>query len=168
MTLARAATPLKFLSGVVLGAVLVAMLVVEPATPSKAAGNYKFKPKERCFMRKINNVRHRRGLRRLERDKQLGYVGRRHAKSMAGSNSIWHDASLGSKVTRWKRIGDNVGVGGGCKRVFKAFMRSSPHRSNILGRWRYVGAGTERRNGKIFVDTIFESRRNPNNTYNYP
>lgn len=168
MTCTRATTPWKLLSTIVLGVVAIALFVVDQAAPSKAAGDYKYKEKERCFMRKINKARQRHGLRRLDRDKQLGYVGRKHAQSMADSNDIWHDSNLGSKVTRWKRLGDNVGSGNGCRSVFKAFMKSSPHKDNILGRWRHFAAGTERRHGKIFVDLIFESKRNPDNKYNYP
>ena len=168
MTYTRAATPWKLLSGMVLGVMAIAFFLVDQAAPSKAASGYEYKEKERCFMRKINKARKRHELGKLDRDKQLGYVGRKHAKSMARSNDIWHDSNLGNKVTRWRRLGDNVGMGGGCKKVFKAFMDSKAHKDNILGKWRHFAAGTKCKNGKVFVEVIFESKRNPDNKYNYP
>lgn len=119
-------------------------------------------------MRKINRVRARHGLRRFERDKQLGYVARRHANRIARSGSIYHDDGLGWKVTRWRRLAQNTGRGGGCKSLARAFMGSSKHRANILGRFRFFGVGTERAGRYLYVQQIFESRRNPGNAYNYP
>lgn len=154
--------------GVLATAIGLMGLVETAGTSSAAGGGYDFHRTERCFLRKINRARERHGMSKLDWDKQLGYVARKHARVMAGSGTIWHDAHLGTKVTRWRRIGDNVGKGPGCPRLFKAFMRSSGHRRNILGRWRFVGAGVNRNGNTVFVDTIFESRRNPNNVYSYP
>jgi uncharacterized protein YkwD len=47
-------------------------------------------------------------------------------------------------------------------------MRSSSHRTNILGRYRYIGIGVQWRAGRAYVQELFESRRNPGNVYNYP
>jgi uncharacterized protein YkwD len=119
-------------------------------------------------MRKINHARARHGLGRLNRDKQLGYVARRHARRMAERGYIFHDARLGAKVTRWRSIGQNVGRGGGCKRLFRAFMHSLKHRSNILGAWRFVGVGAKKRGGRIYVQHVFELYRDPGNVYHFP
>jgi uncharacterized protein YkwD len=159
---------------VILGAAAVVMLSIMPAVPkgslseSEPIGRYSFTRGERCFLRKINNMRQRNGRRRLDPDKQLGYVARRHARRMASNRSIYHDGGLGGKVTRWRRLGQNVGRGGGCKRLFKAFKNSSGHRANILGRWRFMGVGLDRRGGDIFVMHVFQARRNPGNIYHYP
>ena len=87
---------------------------------------------------------------------------------MARNRTIFHDGDLGNTVTRWRRLGQNVGMGGGCKSLFKAFKSSSIHRSNILGAWRHMGVGMDRRGGRIYVMHIFHSRRNPGNVYHYP
>ncbi|MDQ4143459.1 MAG: CAP domain-containing protein [Actinomycetota bacterium] len=140
-------------------------------TPSSEAARrerYRFKKAERCMMKKINRRRDARGLPALAWDRQLGYVGRRHAKSMARNRTIFHDHDLGRKITRWRALGQNVGTGRGCTGLFRAFWRSSPHRQNILGRWRFVGVGSERRRGRLYVHHIFEWRRNPGNIYTYP
>lgn len=127
-----------------------------------------FNRTEVCLMHKINRVRARHGLPKLRRDKQLGYVARRHAQSMAGSGSLYHDPELGREITRWKRLGQNTGRGGGCKRVFWAFMHSGAHKANILGSWRFMGVGIQRGSGRLYVQQVFESRYDPGNVYHYP
>jgi uncharacterized protein YkwD len=131
-------------------------------------GGYSYKRAERCMMRKVNRARARRGHRKLDWDKQLAYVARRHANSMADRGYIFHDSNLGQEITRWRSLGQNTGKGSGCRRLFRAFMRSSTHRHNILGQWRHMGAGTERRGGRLYVQHVFETYRNPGNVYAYP
>ncbi|MGH2749876.1 MAG: CAP domain-containing protein [Actinomycetota bacterium] len=173
MRVFRGALVPRVLPAAVLGVVAILVLSLVPSTPrsltdAEPVAKYSFKKSERCFLRKINNMRHRNGKKRLERDKQLGYVARRHARSMASNGSIYHDGDLGSTVTRWKRLGQNVGRGGRCRGLFKAFKKSSGHRANILGSWRHMGVGTKKRNGNLFAMHVFQSRRNPGNVYHYP
>nr|MBA2599113.1 hypothetical protein [Actinomycetota bacterium] len=135
----------------------------------RAAGSgYRFTHAERCLMSKLNRRRANRGLRRLESDKQLGYVGRRHARNMAGAGTTWHLGNLANVVTRWRRLGQTVGRAPRCRAMFRMFWRSSVHRQIMMGSWRFVGVGVERRRGHIYVLQIFESRRNPGNTFSYP
>lgn len=169
MVHARPASPAKLLMILTLAATLLAAAWATP-TDSNASGRqrYRFKKVEKCMMRKINKRRERRGLRRLDWDRQLGYVARQHAQSMARNRTIYHDGNLGYEITRWRRLGQNVGTGRRCRSLFKAFFRSSPHRHNILGSYRFVGVGSEREGGRIYVHHVFESRRNPGNVYAYP
>lgn len=161
----------KFLSLLVVATLLTALGA--PAASAKetelapSGSSYRWKGKERCLLQKVNRARANHGRRRLGWDKQMGYVARQHAKAMASSRSIWHD-DIGNKITRWRSLGQNVGRAGTCKRVFKALMRSSGHRANILGSWKYMGFGASRAGGKLYVSQIFESRRNPGNVYQYP
>lgn len=120
------------------------------------------------MLNKINKKRVGHGASRLSWDRQLGYVARKHAKKMARRGGIFHDDNLGYEVTRWRALGQNVGEGGRCKGLFQAFWDSAPHRSNIMGRWRYVGVGSKRHNGRIYVHQVFEHKLNPNNVYTYP
>ena len=119
-------------------------------------------------MRRINRARRNHGRRALDRDRQIGYVARRHASYIARNGAIWHDNNMTSEITRWRRLGQNTGRGRHCKSLFRAFMRSSGHRANIFGRWRFIGVGTRNRNGTLYVQIVFESRRNPGNVYSYP
>jgi uncharacterized protein YkwD len=137
-------------------------------TTADAGTKYRFKHGERCFMRKINRVRVRHGLRRLERDKQLGYVARIHAREMAYYRSVWDDSYLGRRVTNWRSLGTNAGRGAGCKVLTRAFLDSWPHRINILGHFRYMGVGVAWYNGNMYVSQNFESRFNPGNIYRWP
>ena len=131
-------------------------------------GRWGFNKQERCIMNKINRVRRNKGLRALRADKQVGVVARRHAKSMAANYSVFHDYNMGDEITNWKSLAQNSGSAGSCKRAFWAFMRSSAHRSNMLGRWRHMGVGVDKRNGRVFVQQVFEWERDPGNVYRYP
>lgn len=146
-------------------------LGLEVAGRSVAGGGdsrWSFDRTEKCLMRKINRTRQRHGKNGLGFDKQIGVVARRHAKGMANNYSVYHDGNMGSEITRWKSLAQNTGAGGGCKALHRSFMRSYRHRHNILGRWRHVGVGTERRGGRLFVQAVFEYRSDPGNIYHYP
>jgi uncharacterized protein YkwD len=149
-------------------AMVAASLVTTHRSEAARRSRYSFKKVEKCMMKKINHRRASHGKTKLNWDPQLGYVARRHAKSMARNGSIFHDNNLTSEITRWRVLGQNVGVGKVCRGLFKAFWKSAPHRQNIMGTWRFVGVGSERRRGKIYVHQVFEHRRNPGNVYTYP
>lgn len=134
----------------------------------EGGGRWSFNKAEQCLMHKINRVRSRKGLARLTWDKQVGVVARRHAKSMAANFSVFHDSNMDQEITHWRALGQNSGSGASCKKLFWAFMRSSGHRANILGRWRYMGVGVEKRNGRVFAQEVFEWRYDPGNIYRYP
>jgi uncharacterized protein YkwD len=174
MRLFRGAVVPRVQMAVVFAIVAIVILVAAPSAPKavfveyEPVRNYSFSGVERCFLNKINGLRQRKGKNRLKWDKQLGYVARRHARGMAANRSIYHDGDLGRTVTRWRRLGQNVGRGSGCKRLMRAFRNSSGHRANLLGSWRHVGVGVKKSRGQLFVMHIFESRRNPGNVYRYP
>jgi uncharacterized protein YkwD len=119
-------------------------------------------------MKKVNHARHRRGLHRLRADMQIGYVARRHARTMARVHYVWDDVTLGSKVTRWRNLGQNSGSAKRCRRVFRSLMHSQVHRRNILGPYRFMGVGTKKKDGELYTSQIFEGRRNPGNVWHYP
>jgi uncharacterized protein YkwD len=137
-------------------------------THADAGTTYHFKHGEKCFMRKINRIRARHGLRRLYRDKQLGYVARLHAREMAHYGSVWDDSYLGQRVTHWSSLGTNAGRGSRCRQLNRAFRNSWPHRVNMLGHYRFVGVGVSWENGNMYVSENFESRLNPGNIYRWP
>ena len=135
---------------------------------SSSSSGWSFNDSEKCFMNKINRRRQRQGKRPFRVDKQLGYVARRHARSMARSGSMFHDHDIGSKVTRWRTLAQNSGKGGPCRKMFKMFWRSSAHRANMLGPYKFVGVGVERRKGNHYVQQVFESKRDPGNVWHKP
>ena len=135
---------------------------------SSSSGGWSFNSAEKCFMKKINRRRQRNGKGSLNIDRQLGYVARRHARTMARSGSMFHDADIGSKVTRWRTIAQNTGKGGNCRKMFKMFWRSSAHRANMMGPYRFIGVGVEKRGGNYYVQQVFESKANPGNIWHKP
>jgi uncharacterized protein YkwD len=147
---------------------LVLLLLISWAPPAGSGGRSWFHPSERCVMNKINDSRARNGMRRLKWDRQLGFVARQHAQVIAKAKGLWHDPDLGQTVTRWRRLAQNTGRGGPCRRIMRSFMNSSPHRANILGRWRFMGVGTQWRGGRLYVQQVFETRRNPGNIFHRP
>jgi uncharacterized protein YkwD len=138
------------------------------AKTASSSSGWSFNDAEKCFMNKINRRRQRNGKGKLNVDKQLGYVARRHARSMARSGSMFHDADIGSKVTRWRTLAQNTGKGGPCRKMFKMFWRSSAHRANMLGPYRFIGVGVEKRGGNYYVQQVFESKRDPGNIWHKP
>ncbi|MEA2477269.1 MAG: hypothetical protein QOF16_1223 [Actinomycetota bacterium] len=152
---------------VVLVALVLSMVIHDPAAGA-GESRYRLNQLEKCMIRKIDGARARHGLRRLDTDKQIAYVARRHARTMARRNYVFDDANLPSKVTRWRSLAANDGEGRGCKRTFKALMHDSAHRANIMGNYNFVGVGTHRRGNWVFISQVFEWRRNPGNRWNYP
>jgi uncharacterized protein YkwD len=138
-------------------------------SPSEDGGSrYHFNRVEKCFLRKINRRRFRNGLRLLRWDRHVGFVARLHARKMARTAVVVHDAGVGHKITHWRALGQNSGAGGSCRGLIRRFWASPAHRANILGRWRFMGVGTRWRNGYLYVQQIFEFRSNPGNVYGYP
>ena len=88
-------------------------------TLASGGGDWQFKDKEECFMRRINRIRKQHGLNKLRWDRHLGVVGRKHAYKLAKAGGIWHD-DIGAKVTRWRSLGQNTGKGPGCRKLTRA------------------------------------------------
>ena len=163
------AKPLRAPLVLVIVAVIGALGAAFGTQAAHSGVRYHFRATEKCLMAKINEKRARHGLRKLKWDRQLGFVARAHAEKMARRNrGFWHDRRLGSKVTRWRRLGQNTGFASGCRSMFNAFWNSRLHRRNLMGSWRYTGVGVARRGGRIYAQQVFESRSNPGNVFSFP
>ncbi|MDX6287418.1 MAG: hypothetical protein QOG53_2903 [Frankiales bacterium] len=119
---------------------------------------------ESAFVSDINHARAQHGLSALKVSSQLTSVARRWSQHMAsggcgGGQSICHNDNLGSQVSGWQRIGENVGVGPNEDSIQNAFMNSSHHRANILDpKFTLVGVGTARgSDGRLYVTQDFET-----------
>ena len=167
MTSTRAFKVRQFSTLVIAIAVASTSLIAVAKQTAEARPSY-WKRSERCLMKAINRRRAERGLQRLEWDRQLGYVSRVHARSMARARNVWHDGRAGDRVTRWYRLGQNTGRSTRCHRIMHSFMSSYGHRANILGPWRHVGVGVVDTGRYIWVQVLFESQRNPGNIWSYP
>jgi hypothetical protein len=152
------------------GAVVVALAHFGWSGQEAGSRTHRFRLRapERCFMHKINARRAHAGRKPLRWDRHLVYVARRHARYLAKSGRVRHDAHLGRKVTRWRSLGENTGRGRTCRGLLRALWRSPHHRANMLGPWRFMGVGVARRRGRIYVQQVFESRSDPGNVWSYP
>jgi uncharacterized protein YkwD len=106
----------------------------------------------------MNDARSDRGAVALYRGWRLRAIADEHSRRMAEAGRIFHTVSLGSRLSSvsWHVAGENVGAGGSMRALFDAFMRSAPHRDNILERrFRRVGIGIYTHDGFVWVTLIF-------------
>lgn len=132
---------------------------------------WRTKTSERAFARKMNRARNAVGISRLRLDPELSKVARSHSHKMRKRNRLYHTPTerLKWKVTNWRVLGENVGVGGGVRSLHRAFMDSPGHRANIrYGTFNHVGVGVKRGNGKMWVTVIFQSQTNPGTRLKMP
>lgn len=107
-----------------------------------------------------NQSRRARGLHALHMDRRIARDARRHSARMARDGSLFHTPNVTRYLRgrRWHWWGENVGFSysedlGSLQR---AFMRSAPHRHNILNRaYDRVGIGVERRAERVWVTLVF-------------
>lgn len=142
------------------------------ATSGKRSGScWRTKSSEKDFARKMNAARDVAGVGRLRLDPELSKAARSHTQAMARKDVLYHTPTerLKWKVTNWRVLGENVGVGGDVSSLHRAFMDSSGHRANIVyGTFRHVGVGVKRANGKMWVTVIFEAETNPGTRLKMP
>jgi len=76
---------------------------------------------------------------------------------MAARGEIYHNDNLGSEVSGWRSVGENVGRGADAAEIHQAFMASSSHRGNMLSRtYTEIGVGTAvAGNGELFLVQVF-------------
>jgi Cysteine-rich secretory protein family len=71
-------------------------------------------------------------LKALATASDLQSLAQSRANEMAKSGRLAHTTNLGSKVSGWKKLGENVGRGPNLRDIETAFMASPSHRENIL------------------------------------
>jgi hypothetical protein len=114
---------------------------------------------ESCFISAINSARTSAGRSRLTVKSDLTSAARRHSARMASDGRIYHSGNLGSGISGWTSIGENVGSGPSCTSVHRAFMTSSSHRANILrGSFNELGVGVAYKGDTLYVTEIFVTR----------
>lgn len=142
---------LRKLAVLVLAPVL--LLGVAAATQASAAGD----AHAGSFVAKANAERTSRGLRALVVKSDLTAVAARHSARMASQRKLYHNPSLGSEVSGWQVVGENVGNGGSVDSIHRALMNSPAHRANILATdYTEIGIGTVTDSrGVIWVTQVF-------------
>lgn len=128
-----------------------------------------FSAAERQFHDLTNKARAKQGKGRLRLDPELSRVARLHTNEMIDKDLLHHQPSdaFARRVTRWKTLGENVGVGAGVDVLQQAFLNSPPHRHNImLSAFRHVGVGVGEVGPVMWVTVIFEARKDPGTRVN--
>jgi len=159
------------MSRVLCAVVVLALLLVHlDVDPVHAGGScYRHSKKDRQLAKKTNATRANAGVGKLSLDPHLSRVAKRQARAMARRATLYHTPSLGSLVTRWRSLGENVGYASSVKAVHRAYMGSSPHKANILkSAYRHLGVGVKKKGGYVWTAVVFESRRNPGTTLSMP
>src|SRR5688500_12309706 len=75
------------------------------------------------FGRRTNQTRSGAGLGTLASADDLVAVARRHSQDMANRGQLYHNPNLGSQVSNWVEVGENVGMGPSAAVIQDAFMR---------------------------------------------
>jgi len=150
--------------------VIVLSLCLVVSSAAYGGGScYWHSKQDRLLAKKTNSARAHADVRKLSLDPHLSRVAKRQARAMARRRTLYHTPSLGSKVTRWRSLGENVGYASSVKRVHRAFMGSSLHKANILkSSFRHVGVGVKKKGGYVWSAVVFESRKNPGTTLKMP
>jgi len=97
------------------------------------------------------------GLKSLSTANDLQALAQQRANEMARSGVLAHTTNLGSKVSGWQRLGENVGRGPKLNDIETAFMNSPEHRQNILDpAFTQLGVGVTSDGSRYFyVAVIF-------------
>src|SRR5947199_4620656 len=144
-----------------LGAVLVTAAVTLTfasvfAPPAKADPNVD----EAQFFADLNAVRARNAVPPLATDGQLINVARGWSAQMAGAGGISHNPALGSQVSNWRSLGENVGTGSDVATIEAALEASPHHFENMVDpNFNYVGIGVVEAGGTIWVTEDFKQAK---------
>lgn len=147
----RAAGPLRGPLALVACATLLALVLVPlRATPARADSA------AASLTAWVNQERASAGLPALSVASDLVDVATRHSQRMASSGRLYHNPNLGSEVSGWERVTENVGRGPDARPIHDAFMASSTHAANVLdGGVTQVGIGVVWVDGTLWVTQVF-------------
>jgi len=115
---------------------------------------------ERELFASINQARRAQGFAPLRWDETLATAARRHAEAMAERGSVQHgfegEPGLSARVkqagARFSWLAENVAQGPTPQFIHVQFMKSPPHRANILDRdMDSIGIGVVEQRGQLFA-----------------
>ena len=133
-----------------IGAFIMATLLVVGLAPGAFAAS------EDSLLSLINDERESRGLSALNSHWDLVDDAEAHSEVMMAVDNLHHNPNLGSVTTGWSSLGENVGVGPSVSSIHTAFMKSPPHRGNVLGDFTHVGIGAVRASeNKLWITVVF-------------
>jgi uncharacterized protein YkwD len=148
-----AAVVLATMSGVAVSVSTAEPEEVETTSAVKTCGGgtMQLDAKEERTLRLHNRARESRGIRPLCVHPALTRAARSHSADMIRKDRLWH-GNVGRRLKRfgyhWRTYGENIALGSGSrgspKSIFRNWMKSRGHRSNILNRrFREIGIGVD-------------------------
>jgi uncharacterized protein YkwD len=110
------------------------------------------------MLRLLNQTRRSHGLPVFRLNANLSTYAWQHSRQMAQQRTLFHTSDLYAKVRAYRpsRWGENIGYATWLKLVRSLWMKSAPHRQNILNAgYGRIGIGVVKARGLLWVTTIF-------------
>jgi uncharacterized protein YkwD len=110
-----------------------------------------------------NEYRRSKGLKELIMKDDLNSLARKHSEEMASGKLSFGHSGYDQRVAKVKKfygtsiVAENVAYGArDAKEVFSLWKKSTGHRKNMLGNYKYIGIGTAKnKRGVIYYTEIF-------------
>ena len=110
-----------------------------------------------------NEYRRSKGLNELKMKDDLNSLARKHSEDMASGRLGFGHSGYDQRVAKVKKVygtsmvAENVAYGArDAKEVFSLWKKSTGHRKNMLGKYKYIGIGTAKsKRGVIYYTEIF-------------
>lgn len=80
----------------------------------------------------VNASRAAAGLGPVQENLQLNIKADLWAQKMRNECRIWHSRLSDGAPSNWRKLGENVGMGGNIGQIHTAYMNSPGHRANVL------------------------------------
>lgn len=104
----------------------------------------------------VNQSRAQHGRRALPIHPEAQAKAQAWASRLARENRLYHSTLTAGIRSNWCGLAENVGYGSTSRLTHEAFMKSTAHRNNILGRsWTGVGVGVARNGDRAYVVHVF-------------
>lgn len=142
----RGPSPWRARMVVAVSALAVAGVLAVPGPATAASAE------EARLLSLSSGVRASAGAPALATDESLAAVARRWAATMAAAGTISHNPDIGTQLTGWSRIAENVGMGPDLDTVHRALVASPTHYANLTDtEVTLIGVGVVTAGGTVFV-----------------
>ena len=111
---------------------------------------------EAALVATINHLRAGTGLAALQVNEDLVAKARAWSAEMASAGEIRHSTLSDGITEDWKKLGENVGMGGSVDRIHAQFVASPRHYENLVDPdFDHVGVGVALNGDTIYVSEVF-------------
>ncbi len=142
----------------VIALALLLVLLAEGLAANRASASSGSHERRSRMLSLTNHDREKRDKASLTLNAALSRYAERHSRKMAAQGHLFHSTDLAARLKGldWSMGGENVGVGPTLGGLESAFMKSAPHRKNILRKaFDHVAIGVVRAKGSLWVTVIF-------------